>query len=211
MRTCASLICALIAIIALALLAPLMVMVSVLIVADTRLWPIFSQQRIGRRDRQFTIYKFRTMTNRRDSNGRLLTDQERLTHLGSLLRRTSVDELPQLWNVARGDMAFVGPRPLLPAYLNRYTARQRRRHAVKPGITGWAQIKGRNSISWDEKLELDVWYVDHRCLLLDLRILLATAGTVVRVAGISHPGEATMGEFLGEHCDTSIGALNTRD
>lgn len=158
---------------------------------------LFSQTRVGAKRREFKLYKFSSMTLERDSTGRLLPDAERLTVLGKKLRDLSLDELPQIWNVLNGDMSLVGPRPLLPAYLPRYTARQGRRHDVKPGITGWAQINGRNSITWESKFELDVWYVEHWSLVLDLRILVATLGKVLHSAGIAHPGEATMREFLG--------------
>src|SRR5438445_17179 len=162
------------AILLLAMFAPLMVCIAVLIVIDTRCSPLFGQRRTGQHDQVFTIYKFRTMMELRDNSGCLLPDEQRLTALGRLLRSTSIDELPQLWNVLKGDMSLVGPRPLFPEYLPRYTAFQRRRHEVKPGITGWVQVNGRNSLSWEQKFKLDVWYVDNRTLLLDLRILWLT-------------------------------------
>jgi sugar transferase EpsL len=152
---------------------------------------LFRQQRPGLGGRPFTIYKFRTM---RDGPG---TDAERLTRLGRLLRATSLDELPELWNVVRGDMSLVGPRPLLMKYLPLYSPDQARRHDVKPGITGWAAIHGRNALSWDDKLALDVWYVDHASLALDLQILARTVAIVLRRDGISHAGAATMPEFTG--------------
>jgi lipopolysaccharide/colanic/teichoic acid biosynthesis glycosyltransferase/glycosyltransferase involved in cell wall biosynthesis len=157
---------------------------------------LFRQVRIGRRGRRFRILKFRTM---RDAyaDGRPLPDDERLTSFGRMLRSTSLDELPGLWNVIRGDMSMVGPRPLLPQYLPRYTPRQQRRHEVKPGITGWAQIHGRNAITWEEKFELDVWYIDHRSCWLDLKILVLTIWCVCRRQGIGQPGYATMPEFMG--------------
>ncbi|HXK02684.1 MAG TPA: sugar transferase, partial [Verrucomicrobiae bacterium] len=133
----------------------------------------------------------------RDSAGRLLPDEQRLTPLGRFLRRTSLDELPQLWNVLKGDMSLVGPRPLLPEYLPRYNSHQRRRHEVKPGITGWAQIHGRNTLAWERKFDLDVWYVDHRSLWLDIKILWLTVLKVIRREGISQNGHATMPEFTG--------------
>ncbi|HTX64229.1 MAG TPA: sugar transferase, partial [Opitutaceae bacterium] len=133
----------------------------------------------------------------RDSAGRLLPDEQRLTPLGRFLRRTSLDELPQLWNVLKGDMSLVGPRPLLPEYLPRYNSHQRRRHEVKPGITGWAQIHGRNTLAWERKFDLDVWYVDHRSLWLDIKILWLTVRKVIRREGISQNGHATMPEFTG--------------
>jgi sugar transferase EpsL len=157
----------------------------------------FCQQRPGLYGRPFKIYKFRTMTNACDQHGRLLPDSERLTPLGQFLRSTSLDELPELFNVLKGEMSLVGPRPLLMQYLDRYTAEQKRRHEVKPGITGWAQVNGRNAITWEEKFKLDVWYVDHQSIWLDLRIIALTILKVLKREGISHPGEATMQEFMG--------------
>lgn len=158
---------------------------------------IFRQTRIGRGDRPFEFVKFRTMTNRRDASGALLPDADRLTGFGRFLRSTSLDELPQLWNVLKGDMSLIGPRPLLPEYLPRYSAFQRRRHEVKPGITGWAQVNGRNTISWQEKFDLDVWYADHYGFTVDLRILIATFLSVVRREGISQKHHATAPPFYG--------------
>ena len=152
---------------------------------------LFRQERIGRGDRPFTIYKLRTM---RTGEG---TDAERLTTFGRILRKTSLDELPQFFNVLRGDMAIVGPRPLPTAYLPLYSAEQRRRHAVRPGITGWAQVNGRNGITWKRRFELDVWYVDHRSFWLDLRILFMTVAAVVTHRGVSAAGEATIRPFTG--------------
>ena len=157
----------------------------------------FRQARPGLGGRPFMLIKFRTMTNAHDAEGNPLSDADRLTRLGRWLRSTSLDELPELWNVLRGDMSLVGPRPLLVQYLDRYTPEQARRHEVRPGITGWAQVRGRNAISWDEKLALDVWYVDNRNFWLDLRILLETVVKVARREGISAAGEATMPEFRG--------------
>jgi len=158
---------------------------------------LFLQRRVGLRGRTFTLAKFRTMREAFDESGQPLPDSERLTSLGLLLRRTSLDELPQLWNVLRGDMSLVGPRPLLPRYLPRYSAEQNRRHDVRPGITGWAQVNGRNAVTWEERLRLDVWYVDHWSLGLDLRTLWLTVLTVVRREGVSADGHATMPEFRG--------------
>ena len=152
---------------------------------------LFRQERIGRGDRPFTIYKLRTM---RTGEG---TDAERLTTFGRILRKTSLDELPQFFNVLRGDMAIVGPRPLPTAYLPLYSAEQRRRHAVRPGITGWAQVNGRNGITWKRRFELDVWYVDHRSFWLDLRILFMTVAAVITHRGVSAAGEATVRPFTG--------------
>jgi lipopolysaccharide/colanic/teichoic acid biosynthesis glycosyltransferase len=158
---------------------------------------LFHQVRPGYLEKPFTIHKFRTMREAVDSLGLPLPDGERLHPFGSLLRRTSLDELPAFWNVLKGDMSLVGPRPLLPEYLPRYNLRQRRRHEVRPGITGWAQIHGRNKLSWEAKFEYDVWYVDHRSLWLDLRILALTVKQVLRRDGISQQGHATAQEFLG--------------
>jgi len=161
-------------------------------------WPvIFSQVRPGYRGRLFKLYKFRTMNNRRDEQGGLLPDEQRLTRLGKLLRAASLDELPELFNVIRGEMSLVGPRPLLPQYLERYSAEQARRHDVLPGITGWAQVNGRNVLDWEEKFRLDVWYVDHWSLGLDIKILALTFWKVLRQDGISQPGQATAEEFMG--------------
>ena len=158
---------------------------------------IFCQRRPGQGARPFMLYKFRTMTDARGPDGSLRPDGERLTALGQFLRRTSLDELPQLWNVLRGDLSLVGPRPLLMEYLEHYTPEQARRHEVKPGIAGWAQINGRNAITWEEKFRLDVWYVDHWSLRLDLRILLTTVAKVLRRDGISAAAHATMPVFTG--------------
>jgi lipopolysaccharide/colanic/teichoic acid biosynthesis glycosyltransferase len=158
---------------------------------------LFKQVRPGLHLEPFTLWKFRTMREVFDANGRLLSDDERLTGLGRWLRRTSLDELPQLWNVLRGDLALVGPRPLLMEYLPLYSSEQARRHDVRPGLTGWAQVHGRNALSWDEKFALDVWYVDHVSLWLDLRILLRTVGLVCRGVGVSRDGVATVPPFTG--------------
>jgi len=157
----------------------------------------FCQERPGLRGKPFKIYKFRTMTNSRDTQGRLLPDEKRLTPFGQFLRSASLDELPELFNVLKGEMSMVGPRPLLMQYLGRYTPEQKRRHEVKPGITGWAQINGRNAITWEEKFKLDVWYVDHQSLWLDLKIIALTILKVLKREGIRHPGQATMEEFMG--------------
>jgi sugar transferase EpsL len=156
---------------------------------------LFRQNRPGKHGKPFRMYKYRTMTDARDKQGNLLPDAERLTAFGGFLRATSLDELPELFNVLKGDMSLVGPRPLLMQYLERYTPEQARRHEVKPGLTGWAQVNGRNAISWEEKFELDVWYVDNWSLWLDVKIILMTVWKVVKREGISAEGEATMGEF----------------
>ena len=161
-------------------------------------WPVlFRQQRPGLGGLPFTLLKFRTMTAVRDAQGHLLPDGDRLTRVGRVLRATSLDELPTLWNVLCGDMSLIGPRPLLMKYLDRYTPEQARRHEVRPGITGWAQINGRNALSWEEKFHLDVWYVDHCSLSLDLKILAMTAWKVLTREGISAGGHPTMPEFQG--------------
>lgn len=158
---------------------------------------LFKQTRPGRHGRPFTLYKFRTMTSERDARGNLLPDAQRLTAFGRFLRSTSLDELPELWNVLRGDMSIVGPRPLLMEYLGRYTPQQARRHEVRPGLTGWAQVNGRNATTWEERFAQDVWYVDHRSLWLDLKIIARTLRTVVLRESISAEGHVTMPEFTG--------------
>jgi sugar transferase EpsL len=158
---------------------------------------LFRQERPGLRGAPFTVLKFRSMRDAHDERGRPLPDSERLTSVGRFLRATSLDELPQLWNVVRGDLSLVGPRPLLMQYLPRYSADQARRHDVKPGITGWAQVNGRNAISWEQKFALDVWYVDHWSFWLDLKILALTALKVVKRDGIAQQGHVTMPEFMG--------------
>ena len=162
----------------------------------------FTQVRPGRGGKLFRLIKFRTMTDARGPNGELLPDADRLTPFGRLLRSTSLDELPELWNVIKGEMSVVGPRPLLVEYLPRYSPVQARRHDVRPGITGWAQVNGRNAISWEEKFKLDTWYVDNQGFWLDLRILWLTLCKVVVRAGISAPGDAPMPPFTGTHRDS---------
>lgn len=178
-------------------LLPVMAAISAMIVSSMGAPVIFRHRRVGYRRQPFILYKFRTMSSQTGPDGRLLPDSRRLTPIGRFLRKTSLDELPQLWNVLRGEMSFVGPRPLLPEYLPRYSTRQQRRHEVRPGITGWAQVHGRNALSWEEKFDLDVWYVDHRSLWLDLRIAGLTLLTIARRQGISQAGHATMPEFMG--------------
>jgi lipopolysaccharide/colanic/teichoic acid biosynthesis glycosyltransferase len=158
---------------------------------------LFKQERLGLNGRTFKIYKFRSMTNERDENGALLEDQHRLTKFGKLLRDWSLDELPQLWNVLIGDMGLIGPRPFIAEYASRYTTEQMRRHEVRPGISGWAQVTGRNSISWNQKFILDVWYVDHCSLLVDLKILLMTLPVVLNRSGISAENHVTMPKWTG--------------
>ena len=177
--------------------SPLMA-VTALLIRITMGPPVFFRQvRPGWNERPFSLLKFRTMRTEYDDKGFLLADARRLTALGRALRKSSLDEFPQLWNVVKGDMSLVGPRPLLPQYLPRYTPTQRRRHEVKPGITGWAQVNGRNTLSWEQKFDLDVWYVDHCSLRLDLRILWLTLLKVIRREGISQQEHATMPEFMG--------------
>ncbi len=158
---------------------------------------LFKQERPGHNSQVFCLYKFRTMTEGKDANGALLPDDIRLTPVGRMLRRYSLDELPQLLNVLKGDMSLVGPRPLLVEYLPLYSTEQKRRHEVQPGITGWAQVNGRNALSWPERFKLDTWYVDHQTLLLDLKILWMTLAKVFLGDGISEKGRATMSKFTG--------------
>jgi lipopolysaccharide/colanic/teichoic acid biosynthesis glycosyltransferase len=177
----------------------LLVLVGVAVLVRLKLGsPVFyRQERPGRNGVIFRLIKFRSMTDARDAAGNLLPDAERLTRFGRRLRSSSLDELPELFNVLLGHMSLVGPRPLLKRYLERYSPAQARRHEVRPGLTGWAQINGRNAISWDEKFRLDVWYVDHRSLWLDVKIIFLTLWRVIRRDGISAAGEATMPEFMG--------------
>lgn len=186
------------ALVALLMLSPLL-LVAVLLARQRLGSPVlFRQQRPGHRGRPFWLLKLRTMTISCDASGALLPDAQRLTPFGRWLRATSIDELPELINILRGEMSFIGPRPLLMQYLDRYSPEQARRHDVKPGLTGWAQINGRNALSWKEKFRLDVWYVDHQSLWLDLRIFLITFWKVIRREGISAAGDATMPLFRGD-------------
>jgi sugar transferase EpsL len=187
-----------VAVIALILLSPIMLGVGIAIYLCKGFPILFIQPRPGKNARIFNFYKFRTMTNERDANGNFLPDEKRLTTLGKFLRQTSLDELPQLWNIAKGDMSFVGPRPLLVKYLDRYTPEQARRQEVKPGITGLAQVRGRNSLSWEEKFNLDIFYLNNWSLLLDLQIIFLTVWTVIKQQGISQDNHATMEEFMGD-------------
>ena len=181
--------------------APVLAATAVAIRATMGTPVLFRQERPGFRGRTFRIVKFRTMRDAVDSSGRLLPDSERLTRLGSFLRSTSLDELPQLWNVLRGELSLVGPRPLLVQYLSRYSSEQARRHDVMPGITGWSAIHERNAGTWTQKLARDIWYVDHWSLGLDAKILLMTVTRVLRRSGISQAGHATMPEFMGDAAD----------
>lgn len=186
-----------VALVGLALLSPAFVVISVLIRFNMGTPVLFRQVRPGLGAKPFVMYKFRTMKDARGKDGNLLPDEERLTSLGRFLRSTSLDELPELFNVLKGEMSLVGPRPLLMEYLDRYTPEQARRHEVKPGVTGWAQVNGRNAITWEEKFKLDVWYVDNWSLGLDLKILGLTLIKVLKREGISAGGHATMPEFRG--------------
>jgi sugar transferase EpsL len=184
------------------LLAPVIVLLSLLVRIKLGSPVLFRQIRPGRGGEAFQMAKFRTMTDTRDANGELLPDADRLTGFGQFLRSSSLDELPELWNVLKGDMSLVGPRPLLMEYLPLYTERQARRHEVRPGITGWAQVNGRNALSWEEKFELDVWYMENRTLWLDIKILFLTVWKVVKRDDISQDGEATMSRFEGRKTNT---------
>ncbi len=186
-----------VAVVLLVLLSPLMVLIAIMIRLKLGTSVVFIQQRPGLQAKSFYLCKFRTMAEVRDGNGDLLPDGMRLTSLGKFLRRFSLDELPQLINVIKGDISLVGPRPLLMEYLPLYTAEQTRRHEVRPGITGWAQVNGRNAISWEEKFALDVWYVDNWSFWLDMKILWLTFIKVVRAEGISQQGQATVERFMG--------------
>jgi sugar transferase EpsL len=183
--------------VALVFLFPVILLVSAAVALSVGFPIVFRQRRPGLNGTPFNLYKFRTMTDARDESGRLLPDEARLTRVGNLLRCHSLDELPQLWNVLRGDISLVGPRPLLMQYLERYTPEQSRRHDVLPGITGWAQVNGRNALTWEEKFALDIWYVDNWSFFLDLRILLKTLAKVFQRESISQPGCATAVEFMG--------------
>ncbi len=179
------------------LFSPAFLILAVLIRAKMGTPVLFKQKRPGLKGKPFYLYKFRSMRDLFDENGQLLADEKRLTVLGSKLRKYSLDELPQLFNVLKGELSFVGPRPLLMAYLERYNEEQARRHEVKPGITGWAQVNGRNAVSWEEKFAMDVWYVDNQSFALDLKILWMTLIKVLKAEGISGEGAATMPEFMG--------------
>ena len=174
------------------------IFIIALVIKTTSRGPIFFKQlRPGKNNKLFLLYKFRTMSVQRDESGNLLPDEKRLTGIGKFLRKLSLDELPELWNVLKGDMSIVGPRPLLKEYLTKYTPEQARRHEVKPGITGWAQVNGRNAITWEQKFKFDVWYVDNWNLWVDLKILIMTIILVLKAEGINQPGQATMEEFMG--------------
>ena len=179
------------------LFSPIVIIVAFLIYLWDGLPIIFTQSRPGYKGKIFKIYKFRTMTNDRDENGVLLPDEKRLNGIGKVIRSLSLDELPQLFNVLKGDMSFVGPRPLLVEYLPLYNDKQKKRHDVRPGITGWAQVNGRNAIGWEQKFEYDVWYVEHISFWIDMKILWMTFLKVIKRSGISQEGQATMEKFMG--------------
>ena len=187
----------LIALCLLLVLSPLMIVLTAVGAFAMRGNPFFVQERPGKNEKIFRLIKFRTMTNATAANGELLPDEMRLGRYGKLLRSTSLDELPELLNILKGDMSFVGPRPLLVRYLPRYSEEQRRRHIVRPGLTGYAQVNGRNLLTWEQKFELDVWYTEHISFALDVKIILKTITSVLRHEGISQEGSATMEEFMG--------------
>ena len=188
-----------IALVALILLSPIFLIVMIGLYFANQGKPFFFQARPGLNEKIFKIIKFKTMNDKKDANGNLLSDAERLTPIGAFVRKTSLDELPQLINVLKGDMAIIGPRPLLPQYLPLYSETQKSRHNVRPGITGWAQVNGRNAISWSKKFELDVWYVDNISLILDVKIFFLTIKKVFVREGISQEGQVTMEEFNGNN------------
>ena len=181
------------------LILPIYLLLILLVSTQLNFPILFKQSRPGLNGKIFNIYKFRTMTRERDKKGILLSDELRLTKFGKLLRSTSLDELPSLWNVLKGEMSLVGPRPLLVEYLSLYSSKQARRHEVKPGITGWAQVNGRNTISWEEKFDLDLWYVDNQSTLLDIKILYMTIIKVITRSGINQDKQATMEKFKGDN------------
>ncbi|MCG2419770.1 sugar transferase [Aequorivita sp. F47161] len=189
------------ALIGLLVLSPIFLVVWLCLAIVNNGKPFFFQRRPGKDERIFTIVKFKTMNDKCDDKGQLLPDSKRLTAMGSFVRKTSLDELPQLLNVLKGDMSFVGPRPLLPEYLSLYNETQRKRHNVKPGITGWAQVNGRNAISWEQKFDYDVWYVEHQSFALDLQILLKTVKKVFKSEGITQQGQVTTQNFQGNAVD----------
>lgn len=181
------------------LLSPVFLIVLVVLYFQNDGKPFFFQRRPGLNEKMFNIIKFKTMTDKKDSKGNYLPDADRLTPMGSFIRQTSLDEIPQLINVLKGDMAIIGPRPLLPQYLPLYNESQKRRHEVRPGITGWAQVNGRNAISWTKKFELDVWYIDHVSFVLDCKIVLLTVKKVFKKEGINKEGQATTEAFNGNN------------
>jgi undecaprenyl phosphate N,N'-diacetylbacillosamine 1-phosphate transferase len=189
----------LIALIGLIVLSPVIIVVMILLYFANQGKPFFFQARPGLNEKIFNIIKFKTMNDKKDSQGNFLPDSERLTAVGSFIRQTSLDELPQLINVLKGDMAIIGPRPLLPQYLSLYNESQKRRHSIRPGITGWAQVNGRNAISWTKKFELDIWYIDNLSLETDGKVLLLTLKKVLKKEGITQVGQATAEAFNGNN------------
>ena len=189
---------------AISILSPLLAVTSVLVKTKLGSPVLFRQERPGKDEKIFTLMKFRTMTDERDENGELLPDEVRLTKFGKFLRSTSVDELPELFNILKGDMSVIGPRPLLVKYLPRYNEHQHRRHEVKPGLSGWAQVNGRNAISWEEKFDFDVEYVDNYSLLMDIKVLFMTVANVLKRDGISSETSATMEEFMGNEIGEAV-------
>ncbi|MBD3905464.1 sugar transferase [Chryseobacterium sp. Ch-15] len=181
------------------ILSPIFIIVTIGLYFSNQGKPFFFQKRPGKNVKIFSIIKFKTMNDKKDTNGDLLSDAERLTPIGAFVRKTSLDELPQLINVLKGDMSLIGPRPLLPQYLSLYNDNQKRRHNVRPGITGWAQVNGRNAISWTKKFELDVWYVDHVSFSTDMKVFFTTFKKVFKSEGISQNGQATMEAFNGNN------------
>lgn len=188
-----------IALIGLIVLSPLFIVVTIGLYFANQGKPFFFQARPGLNEKIFKIIKFKTMNDKKDFDGNLLSDAERLTKVGSFVRKTSLDEIPQLINVLKGDMSLIGPRPLLPEYLSLYSTEQKKRHLVRPGITGWAQVNGRNAISWEKKFELDVWYVDNLSFVTDLKVFFTTFAKVFKREGISQTGQATMEAFNGKN------------
>jgi len=186
-----------ISVVAFTVLLPLFLVTAIVLFIANEGKPFFFQRRPGKKGKVFLLVKFKTMNDKKDSHGNLLPDEKRLTSFGKFIRKTSLDEIPQLMNVITGDMSLIGPRPLLVEYLPLYNPQQNRRHEVRPGITGWAQVNGRNAISWEKKFELDVWYVDHLTLQLDIRILILTLKKIFKPEGISQEGHATMPVFKG--------------
>ncbi len=191
---------------AIIILSPLLAVTSVLVKTKLGSPVLFKQERPGKNEKIFTLMKFRTMTDERDENGELLPDEVRLTKFGKFLRSTSIDELPELFNILKGDMSVIGPRPLLVKYLPRYNEHQHRRHEVKPGLSGWAQVNGRNAISWEEKFDFDVEYVDNYSLLMDIKVLFMTLANVLKRDGISSETSATMEEFMGNEIGETANA-----
>lgn len=178
-------------------ISPIFILITILLFIANNGYPFYFQKRPGKNEKVFTICKFKSMNDKKDQNGKLLPDADRITKVGAFVRKTSLDELPQLLNVVKGEMSFVGPRPLMVSYLELYNDFQKRRHLVKPGVTGWAQVNGRNAISWNQKFEYDVWYVENQSFLLDFKILLLTVKKVFKTEGISAQDNATMPRFNG--------------